>query len=383
MTGGYLLCSVAISMVEGSYGNIIRFFTEDHTGHIQIHKEDYLHKPRIYTSIKPTDDVMEILSEQTNIVGHAPRVYAPALAYSETKNTPVQVIGIDPERESNTTRLKEKVKEGEYLDELPDGDGYFKAMIGYGVARNLGISIGDEIILISQGADGSVANDIYLVTALVGDPRSYDRLNVYLSLNAAQQFMSLGNDIHEIALILSELEDAQETATVLKLLLPTSITVSPWQEVEEVFYTTMENDKRGNNFTLGIIIFIVFIGVLNTVLMSVLERTREFGVLKAIGTQPIRITLLIISESSIMALMSCILGFILSLPATYWFTYYGFSLAQPIDVGGIAFSHYRGVMSPEVYLIPAVIVLFSAILVSIPPGIRAGRLIPIKAMSSY
>ncbi len=145
----------------------------------------------------------------------------------------------------------------------------------------------------------------------------------------------------------------------------------------------MQSDKQGNQATLGIILFIVFIGVLNTVLMSVLERTREFGVLKAIGSQPTTILMLVSLESCILAIMSIIAAFFVTLPIVYWFATTGFSLAEPIDIGGILFRAFKGEISFEVFFIPSLLLLFFALVVSIPPGIRAARIAPTKAMSSH
>ncbi|MBD3648367.1 MAG: ABC transporter permease, partial [Pseudomonadales bacterium] len=295
MTGGYILCCLSFSLVEGSYNHIIEIFTRDHTGHIQIHQGNYLTRPNIHKSIDRTDDVESVLGNHPAVVSFTPRIFSPALAYANDNNTPAQVIGVHPSREAKTSRLEEKVGAGNYLSPAPNRDGYFNALIGRSIADLLEANVGDELILISQGADGSIANDIFIIQGIVGTRTSWDRLNVFLPIDAARQFLSMGNEAHEYTLLLESSDEARSVTGDLASKLP-ELTISPWQEVEATFYRTMQSDKQGNLVTLGIIIFIVFIGGLNTVLMSVLERTREFGVLKAIGSRPRLIATMIFLE---------------------------------------------------------------------------------------
>lgn len=383
MTGGYLLCALSFSLVEGSYNNVIEHFIRDQTGHIQIHQSDYLQRPRIYKNIDNFSSISKILSSQQDVKSFAPRIKAAALVYANNKNTPAQVVGIDPDKESTTTRLRQKIKAGTYIDSTTNSEGYYSALIGRSIADLLKLKIGDEIILLSQGADGSMANDIFIVKGIAGTRSSRDRLTIYLPIPAAQDFFSMQNKIHEVAVLLNHTNQSLDATRELQEKIGTELNVSSWQEIEETFYRTMQADKRGNRFTLGIIVFIVFIGVLNTVLMTVFERTKEFGVLKSIGTRPGNLLTMIVMETTMLSLISCALGFLLSLILVYWFTVDGFELAQPLDVGGIAFTHVRGEISPLVFVAPLMIIFFSSILVSIPPGIRAARISPVKALGSH
>jgi len=382
MSGGYILCALSISLTNGSFKNAVDIFTLDHTGHIQIHKENYLHRPKVHKTIDDPENLSRTLDAEDEITSHTLRVFAPALSYSDTGNTPVQVIGVDIERERTTSRLEQKISKGHYFDSKPDANGYYKAMIGAGVAETLKTGPGDELVLISQGADGSVANDIYIVNAVVGTRISPDRTTVFLPLVAAQQFLSMPGRVHEVALLVKNDSKNQQTATLLQKKLP-ELTVSPWQVVEESFFKSMQTKMRSNQFTLGIVIFIVFIGVLNTVVMSVMERTREFGVLKAIGSKPVSIVSLITLETCILSLLSVALGFILSLPLIAWFAFVGIELAEPRDLGGIPISFMTGEMSTFVFVAPMVLILIFALIVSIPPGIRAARISPTAAMGSH
>lgn len=379
MSGGYVLCVLSFSLVDGSYSNVIRIFTEDQTGHVQIHKDDYVKRAKIYKTIDDQAAVREVLDRHEEVVSYAPRVYAPALSYAGDHNSPVQVVGIAPEMEARTSRVEQKLREGNWLVTTPGPEGYYGALIGRGVAEALDIGLGDEIILISQGADGSIANDIYLVNGIVGTRTSTDRLSVYLPLMAAQEFLTLQGRVHEYAIVLEDIDDAREVAAELQAELP-RLTVSPWQVVRETFYKTMESDKRGNRFTLGVVLFIVFIGVLNTVLMSVLERTREFGVLKAIGSRPLKILSLITLETLILACMSLAVGIVIAIPVIAFFTLRGIEMPEPVDLGGVQFSFMTGAFNFEVFAVPILIILFYALVVSIPPGIRAARVSPTAAM---
>ena len=382
LAGGYILCVFSFSLSEGSYNSAISFFILDHTGHIQIHQDDYLLRPKIHKTIDDPQRLSELLDANDEIISHTLRVFAPAISYSDTDNAPTRVIGVALERERNTSTLGVKISAGEYIDDTLDAEGYYSAMIGAGIANSLKIGLGDELILISQGADGSIANDIYIVRAIVGDRSSPDRATVFLPLIAAQEFLSMVDSVHEISILLQDDGAARSVATSLQEQLP-ELTVAPWQVVESTFYQSMQTDKQGNVFFMGFIVFIVFVGVLNTVLMSVLERTREFGVLKAIGSRPFKIALMITCETILLASFSLIAGLLVSVPFTAWFSSVGFELAEPMDIGGIVMSHITGEMSLYVFGAPLLLIIFFAIIISIPAGIRAARISPTEAMRSH
>ena len=164
--------------------------------------------------------------------------------------------------------------------------------------------------MISSGADGSIANDIYIVEAFVGSRTSYDKMKVYLPMTAAQEFFSMHGKVHEYAVITFHSGMARELANNLSISIgKKEITVSSWQEVEKTFYNSMEADKKGNNITMGIVVFLICIGVLNTVLMSIMERTKEFGVMLAMGTDRLLVISMIVFEVVILGLSFCFAGF--------------------------------------------------------------------------
>jgi ABC-type lipoprotein release transport system permease subunit len=291
-------------------------------------------------------------------------------------------MGIDVTLEPTVTRIKQKVSEGTYFDDQPDADGYFKAMIGRGLANKLNLAVNDEIVLISAGADGSIANDVFVISAVVGNATSFDRFGVFLPLAVAQEFLAIGSDVHEYALLSRDKHDNERLAKDLQAVLPT-LKVSPWQEIEATFYRTMQSDKQGNYFTMGLIVFIVFIGVLNTVLMSVLERTKEFGVLKSIGCRPSELVKLIFIETVMLATASILVGLVLIVPVIMWFTEVGLKLDLAVDMGGVVFDTMKGDFSAYVILMPMGFMLATAAVISLPPGLRAARILPREAMGSH
>lgn len=390
MGGGFFLLCLTLSLSEGSYSNIINIFTQDHTGHVQIHKENYLERPSLYKTINHADEIITQLEQEPLVLGVAPRIYSPALAYSKNKTFPAQVIGIEPEREAKTTRLENKVNEGHYLTSPQanniNQDAYFPAMIGFSLAKNLQLTVGNELVLISQGIDGSIANDLFEVVAIIGDASSYERMNVYISLSAMRAFLSMSDDsskVHELALILSNQNQSREfAANTQSTFNNKDLSVDPWQVVESSFYKSMQADKKGSYVSMGIIIFIVSIGVLNTILMGTLERTREFGVLKAIGTRPLAVFTLIMLESFVLAMISCLIGLVLALPVCFWLASVGISMPEPIDMGGIIFDTMLGEVSWFVVLLPSIVVISSTLIVSFIPAIRAAKISPLKALQA-
>jgi putative ABC transport system permease protein len=374
MAGAYVLFSVSLGVTEGSYSQIIEIYTRSHTGHIQVHRKGYLDRPSIYDSFKDYSKIGEKIGRIKDVESWAPRVYAPALAFVGKKTTGVRIIGIDPEKESHTTHIKKELKEGAYLSERPSGE----IMISEGLSRILHAGLHDTVALIGQGTDGSIANDLFTVTGIL---EGEDRLSCYMHISSAQRFLSMGDRAHEIAVTLKHYSQAEHvTAIIEKTLGNDELDVVPWQEVEKQFYRAMQMDKQGNWITQFIIMLIVAIGILNTVLMTLLERTREFGILRSVGTRPYQIFTLILLETGFLSVFSILIGGIFSLLFNYLLSIHGIKLPTPIKLEGLRFESYVSEITVETILLPAIVTFCVALVVSAFPAIRAARITPVKAL---
>lgn len=380
--GGYALMVLQLSVTEGSYDQMLGTYTRDTTGHVQITAAGYVETPRLYDSLKLTSADLDALTQVQGVMAVTPRIESSALAYGESQSFPVEVLGIDPEREAQLSYLSDKISQGDYFSARPDSDGYFTAMIGITVARQLKLGVGDELILVSQGADGSLANDLYRITAIIGSGESAEARRVYLPLAAAQQFYAMPGRVHRLIVLGNDYRRASQLATRLNDWAQQrwpDADASSWQVVAADFYRTMQADKSGGQVTMYILVFLVCVGVLNTILMSVMERTGEFGVLKAIGTAPGRLFRLILLEAAVLALLACVLAMVIVLPINAWFTWVGLEI-EPIEFSGLVFTRYVGQMSWYVFMQPAALVVIATLIVALWPAWRAARLVPVEAM---
>lgn len=381
MFGGFTLAAISIGWSDGSYSRIIDLFTRNRLGHIQIHAEDYLERPSLYKTIDDYTAVGEKIQRVAGVEFWAPRLYSAGLASLAEKSAGVQIIGIDPAREAVATRFDQKIVEGRIFSTTPSPE----AILGKGLAKILNAQLGDEIVIVSQAADGSIANELYHLIGIVesGDEIS-DRLAFYLHLKDAQELLVLENRIHEIAVIVKDLDQAGElTQAITRELDDPKLSVAPWQEFAKSFYQAMKADQEGMWIMLFVIMLIVAIGVLNTVLMSVLERTREYGVLKAVGTKPAYIFTLVIYEVSIITLASMIIGAGLSILINHLLSIYGLSLPEAFTYGGIEFKTMYSEVNARSLYIPAITVFLSAIIVSLFPSLKAARIAPARAMRMH
>ena len=295
------------------------------------------------------------------------------------KTAGAQLIGMDPVREEAATGFSRKVDEGAFLSDIPN-----EVLLGKGLARIVGARVGDGIVLLTQAADGSMANDVFNVVGIVdtGDATS-DRMGLYLGLADAQKFLAIGGEVHEIAVIVDSLKRVPEiTRSIRGVLDDPGLEVVPWQVFARSFYEAMKADQKGMWIMLFIIILIVAVGVLNTVLMSVLERRREYGLLKAVGTRPAVIVRLVLLELLWIALISVALGSVLGLCANWIFSIHGVPIPST-TYGGVAFNRMYTEINARSLYIPAITIVSSAILVGFFPALKAARTEPARAMRIF
>jgi len=377
MVGGLMLNAVSIGWTDGSYNSIIDSFTRNLTGHLQIHARGFLDRPSLYKTIDGYRAVGAGIDSVPGVESWAPRVYAAGLASVGDRSTACEIIGIDPARDDRTTNFGAKVKRGLTLSPVASR----QAVLGKGLAELLKADIDSQVVIVSQAADGSIANDGYRVVGIAssGDEAG-DRMAFYLHIADAQILLALEGRVHELVVNTAGLARvAPATSALRRRFTAQGLDVQPWQVVARAFYQSMEADKRGNNVMFIIVMLIVAVGVLNTVLMSVLERTREFGVLKALGTRPWWIFKLVMAEVMTMAAISVVIGTAVGLAANYVLSIYGIRIT-PMDVGGMLFDTMRSEISVKTVVLPAGLVLLASLLVAIFPARRASLIEPARAM---
>ena len=381
MFGGFFLSAFFIGFSDGSYHQIIDMFTRNNLGHIQVHESTYLDKPTLYKTIDNSEEIYTVLEKIRDVDAFAPRIYSAGIASVGEKSTGVKITGIDPRKENNATNFDRKVVEG---DVFTSEDAY-EVILGKGLAKMLKAAPGEELVVISQGADGSIANDAFRIVGFCESGNEInDRITMYIPLKTAQELLTLQGRIHEIAVTVKNLNQVEAvTEKINGSIHRETLTASPWQEFAKSFYNAMQADVEGMWVMLIIIMFVVAVGVLNTVLMSVLERRREYGVLKAMGTKPGDIIKLILVEINILAVICIIIGSIAALGINYYMSIKGFTIPEPFSYGGMQFSHMTSEINLRSFVIPAVIVLLSATVVGFFPALKAAKTDPAKAMRTH
>ena len=378
MIVGFALAAFSIGWADGTYNNIIDMFTRGWLGHIQIHYKDYLDKPSIYKTITNYKKIGRKIMKVKGVKSWTARVFSAGLASLKDKTSGVQIIGIDPEKEDRTTSFHKKIVKGTYFK----GDTKNQVLIGKGLSVILHVNIGDKIVLVSQGADGFIANDFFTVAGIVStDDEMFDRTSFYMRLSDAQEFLALGDNVHEIAITVEKLKKVEKITEKMQASLNNKgLSVSPWQEFAKEFYKAMKADKGGMWISLFVIILVVAVGVLNTVLMAVLERLREYGVLKALGTRPKDIILLVLYETNIIAFFSVIIGTLIGLLINYYFSIHGIHLSQSFTYGGMSFSEMMTEINIRSFTIPTITIFLTASVVALFPAYKASKTDPAKTL---
>lgn len=380
MFGGFVLAAFFIGWSDGTYANIIDMFTRNQSGHIQIHHEEYLDRPSLYKTVGHLPAIGKLMKNIDAIDSWAPRLYSAGLASAGDKTAAARIIGIDPAKEIGTTNFHKKVVRGKVFSD----DAAHQVILGKGLAKLLHTGPGKEVIIVSQAADGSIANDRYTIVGIYdsGDELG-DRMAFYLPMQAAWELLVMEGRVHEIALTVHNLDDVEPVTQRLSAELSSldeKLVAEPWQIFARAFYAAMKADKEGMYIMLVVIVLVVAVGVLNTVLMSVLERRREYGVLKAVGTRPGQIIKMVLTEVNILGVICIALGTIAGLFINYLASVYGYTLPEPITYGGMQFQTMLAEVNARSFIIPAVTVLVVSTLVSIIPALKAAKTDPARSM---
>ncbi len=381
-----LLLVFMLSFQFGSYETMINTAVKIHTGHLQVQAEQYQDKNSIRLVVPDPAAVGAILDGIADVAAYTFRGQAFSLVSSSRRTYGAVVTGIDPKREIAVSRLKSLVRRGTFLAPH-DTD---QALVGRLLAKNLQVNIGDELTLLGQGRDGSIAATVVTVKGIFSSGiDEFDRASVQIPLKTFQQVYSMGDAVHEVVVIARSLWDIQPVKRLIAAALPslnlrTPLVVLDWNELMPGLRQSIEMDLVSGLIFYLLLVLVVAFSILNTFLMAIFERTREFGVLMAIGTTPGRLTKVLLIESMTMTLAGILTGIAIGSLVTLYFQSHGFDISgasELLSQFGITGRIYPRLSWLSALSGPAA-VLGITFLAALYPALKVRRMRPVQAMKA-
>ena len=365
-----------ISIQFGSYQMMIDNTLAAFSGHLQVQHVGYNENPKIRSSIPAILPLSEQLRKDLPHARIGARASAFALVSSEKRSLGIQVVGVQPDYETGISTLPGLIKQGRFLGDMNTAE----IIIGSVLARNLKVSLGDELTLLGSGMDGSFAAGVVTISGIFDTgSNDLDRSLAEIPLGYFQETFAMRDQGHAVVIAVDGLDkvDAALAITAQKIRQDTELVVLDWDQLQPGLRQAIQADM-----TSAILIILVAFSVLNTQLMSVLERTREFGVITALGVKPRKLASLVMLEAVLMALIGFVIGLALGWMLAYYLSINGFSypgMEQMVEKFNLPGVIYPSVSPLAMLLGPGLVFLF-CILASIYPALRLFRLQPVEAM---
>jgi putative ABC transport system permease protein len=386
---GYAMLLFVACLMAGLRQQMIESGTGLVLSDIEVHAPDYYPDRPVHLTLggpNGTDvgALLATIDADPRVQAASPRVYGYGLISAAQQSAGVQLIGVVPDLEQKITVLQTRMVKGSYLAEaMPKG-----IVIGDKLATTIGVEVGSEIALLTPAADGSTGNDLYTVSGLFRTGLdAMDSGLVLMPLGALQELLRLPPDrIHEVGIKLHDVAAATATATALEAQLSKSfpVRVSPWQELAPELADYVQFNRRVTFILFFIFFLLVAMGIVNTMLMAIIERTRELGMLMAVGMRPVHVVGLIVAEAASLAVASLVLGAALGTPLLWYLQDHGLNLGRDgsaVSLAGIVVGPlWHGRQDFAAYAQAALGLGVTALMAALYPALRAARFRPAEAL---
>jgi len=370
-----LFAALMAGMLQTSERNAVAM----NLGDIQIHAEGYRDDPDLYNRI---DNTAGLVNKLQQAGFHATqRIYGFGLAAAGSTSAGVQMRGVNLKNEATVTQLHKHVMQGQWLAERdPMG-----VVIGRKLARTLGVRPGDEVIIIGQATDGSMANDLYTVRGILKSiGEEVDRAGFFMVERSFRELMVLPEGAHEIAVMRSDRSSDLESAAAQVAALARGYETLNWRQLQPVIARILDLADAQTIIMILITYVAVAMVILNAMLMSVFERIREFGIMKAIGVTPWQLMALVYAETMIQVVIASIISLVSGWSAAHYFQKNGIDLsaiASSTSFGGVAIDPiWNAHVTTEALALPIVFLFIIAAAAVIYPAIKAAVIHPVQAI---
>lgn len=377
---GALMRGMVAGMVENAIDNL--------TGHLRIQHRAYRSDPSVVHRMSNPGELaktaLSVLPEGTRAVF---RLRVDAVLATAHETTGVVLVGIHPAAEQGASFIGTAPVDGR-----PISDAEANAILmGRALSDNLEIGLRRKVVLMSQGADGDIASSAFRIAGIYhAEMAATEKTFIFAPLAAVQRMLGVGGAVTEIAFTLPGKDAAQTdlaplVAALDRQLAGTALVAESWRDMLPAISAYL---KLFDGFMMiwYLVVFVAMgFGLVNTVLMAVYERMREFGLLKALGMRPARIFRMVLGETLMLLFMGMTLGNLIALGGIGLLSRGGIDLsvfARGAEMWGISRVIWPVVTAPDI-LMANVTVLGLGLLVGVYPALRAARFTPIETMRQH
>jgi ABC-type lipoprotein release transport system permease subunit len=378
ITVGIIATVITDALSRGMVFQMLENQIGSHVSHIQIHRKGFKDNPVIQNTIPDARFVDSLLSNAPGVRHYSRRTLNFGILSSATSSSGVSIVGIEPDREGSVTRIRESVVKGTYLSGRNN-----EIVIGTKLAEKLGVDVGSKVVGMASALDGHVGSDVFRITGLYESFSSeFDRTFVYIPLPNAQEMLTLNGKVSEFAVLVNDVRALDSVRDYLQHSLTPDYEILSYPEILPLLIMQIDLYAESMIIFYAIIAIAVIFGIVNSMLMSVFERIREFGVLKAIGMKNGRLFLMVVVEAFYLGAIGSAAGFAIS-----------YALYVPLSHSGIDLSLFSEglrsfgsgtviypVLTWDIVANALLVVPLVAVLGSLYPAFRATRLEPISAL---
>jgi ABC-type lipoprotein release transport system permease subunit len=373
---GLTLLILMSSVVAGEMGSAVESAINLQSGHIQLRAETYDENK---SSLKYEDLVEnpEAIASQIGalqqVKAATPRLYASGYLSSGNESAGVRIDGIDPQSPANDP-YRQGIVSGSFIT-ADDREGL---VIGKPLAEKLGLNAGDQVDLSVNTSNGNVDEQKFTIRGIYSTGTyGFDNATIFLPIAKAQAITQTENHASTIFVLL---KDTSSTSAVVQALQGARLKVQTWQELNTLLVQWEQMAQSYIAFFYLIILAITASVIINTLIMSVYERTREIGILSAIGMRGGRILWLFLAESSLLAVGGVIMGLVLGLLATYWFNVNGFYIGNMGITGMLVSDRIFAKLSMDNLIRLSIMTFIVTLLAGLYPAVMASRMEPVEAL---
>jgi len=374
-----LVCGVfALGIMYGMVNQRVRSIIQDEVSHIQIHNPSFSENYEMEYAVQGADTLLEQLQNNTQVVSVCSRLRLQGMASTAAVGTGVTILGVDPVLEAKVTGIHNRLTQGTYLVGKRN-----PMVISQRLADKLKVKLRSKIVITLQTLHGDMTYGAFRVVGIFKTSNSaFDKGNVFVNKRDLAKITGfMPRQAHELALMLHSMDDVNTVQSQLQSNYP-SVQVQSWKQIQPDLAMITQFMAQSSLFFLSIILLALGFAIVNTMLMVVLERRRELGMLMAIGMTPRRVFVMIITESVMLCLVGGIIGLAFSWMLIEYFAHVGIDLSAFAD--GFESVGYSAMVYPELsgqwFFIIAVMVVGMGVGGAVYPAFKGVRTQVARAM---